>query len=53
MAKKIVFLMVEKSTGNPFYVSMPLAGTKHYKHLIKAVKKAHKGARIVDYRVDN
>jgi len=51
--KKITFLMVDKKTGHPFYLSMPLKGTKKYSHLIAAVRKANKGSKLVDYRIDD
>jgi len=52
MAQKIVFLMQDKTTGLPFYISLKLNGTRSVASLIKSVKKANRGSRMLQYRVD-
>lgn len=52
MSYKIKFLMQDKKTGEKFTLVMLLKGSKRHSHIVKAVRKANKGARIVSYTVE-
>jgi len=51
MAKKLVINYVEKSTGDIRSVVIPLKGSKHHMHLVKAFKKATKGIRVISFTI--